>query len=427
MKITSECLLKADPKSGTVNISKSYLSESGLALKETKSIHCESDYVSGVQYRISGDNGKTFGDWMDAPRKERELSFGEDELIVSESPRLWNPIHKHYVYTRFLRYFIGGHKSAYEAYWKRGERAFFDHQYIAISNELSGECISKKLVMYEDGADFDPKNPRNPEFLERNIGFLNTPSVLKCGDIVVPVGAPVRVGCKIAGLDVSRVFPSAPDIMRCVIVARGKFNEKSGEYDFTFSNPVILGDLRSSRGIDEPIITELSSSRLLLVMRGSNVQSASWGTRIEDGTPSFKWYSYSDDGGKSFTEPEPWRFDDREVIYSSATISNFVRSSKNGRLYWIGNITDNTACGNFPRYPLNIAEVDEELGVLKKDTLAVIDTKREGETNKVQLSNFSVFEDRETGNLEITLSKTHQFDEKIPFFGETWRYTIDFE
>ena len=121
--------------------------------------------------------------------------------------------------------------------------------------------------------------------------------------------------------------------------------------------------------------------------------------------------------------------DDREVIYSAATISRFIRSQKNGRLYWVGNIAPHTAYGNFPRYPLNIAEVDEKLGVLKKDTLAIVDTKREGETDEVQLSNFFIFEDRETGNLEITLCKVGQFntDKKLKYDCESWKYDIELD
>jgi hypothetical protein len=171
-------------------------------------------------------------------------------------------------------------------------------------------------------------------------------------------------------------------------------------------------------------VVELKSSRILLVTRGSNVQNAAWKTRIEEGTPSFKWFAFSDDGGKTFTEAEPWRFNDREVIYSAATISLFARSTKNGKLYWIGNIAPHTAYGNYPRYPLYIAEVDDKLGILKKETLTVIDTKREGEANEVQLSNFSFIEDRETLNFEICLDKIQQYDKNRPYFGETWKYEI---
>lgn len=419
--------LDADEKAGSIRFEKSYLYSTGLELRELKIVQRESDFTNGAEYRISLDNGKVFGEWTTL-EKNLIQNYGDDEMTADETDRVWNPVHKHFVYTHFTRYFLGNHKDAYKASWG-GEKTYFDHQYIVVTNEKGDTAVSKKLMMYEDGVDFDPENPRNPDFLYKNIGFLNQPAVMRCGDIIVPVGIPVSVGCRMAGLDVQRVFPSCPDKVRCVIVARGKFNPGTKEYDFTFSNPVILSDLRSSRGIDEPIIIELKSGRLLLVMRGANTDIPAWSTRIEPGTPAFKWYSYSDDGGKTFTEAEPWRFDNREVIYSPASISKFVRSAKNGKLYWIGNVTPPTTYGNFPRFPLNIAEVDETLGILKRDTLTVIDTRREGETDEVQLSNFFVFEDRESGILELTLSKIGQFDKSKEgrFFCESWKYEIDFE
>ncbi|NMA09161.1 MAG: hypothetical protein GX929_08630, partial [Clostridiales bacterium] len=132
--------------------------------------------------------------------------------------------------------------------------------------------------------------------------------------------------------------------------------------------------------------------------------------------------------GRTFTPAMPWHFDTREVVYSSATISALIRAQKTGRLYWIGNITDPTqTSGNSPRWPLVICEVDEEWGCLRKETLTVIDTKRPGEADVLQLSNFNVLEDRETGDLEIRLTKLGQFSNTpaVSIYDcETWEYRI---
>ncbi len=424
MKIISERISEADESRGAVTYKKEYLYPAGYECKEVRTTQHESDYVNKTEYRISADNGKSYTEWIPLEQREYSQIFGEDELISLETPRIWNPIHCHYVSTWWTRYFVGGHKQAYAQYWKEGKLAFFDHQYIAISDSGVGEIISKKLVMYENGVDFDQKNPSNPEFLQRNRGYLNPPIVLKNGDIAVPVGLPIPVACKMSGVDVNQVFPSCPTLHRAVIVARGKYNKISKEYDFTFSNPIILDDLSSSRGIDEPILAELESGRILLVMRGSNVRKEEWNTRIKDGTPSYKWYAYSDDGAKNFTRPAPWHFDTGEPIYSAATCSNFIRSTKNGGLYWVGNISDEKAYGNFPRFPLYICRIDEKSGLLDKSSLTLIDNRRDGESEQLQLSNFSVFEDRESGNFEISLAKVGQFDENRRFFCESWKYTV---
>lgn len=419
---------------GITKVIRQYLHHDGLACKESVLTQREADYPPFGKFRISQDNGKTYGEWTDIPPESLAIFYGDDEVIENLDDqrclKIWNPVHKHYVRTYFHRYFINGHDAAYEAFWHGkmdGKQGFYDHQYIRIYRENEEKHYAQQLLRYEDGADFDESNPRNPEFLLKNEGYVNPPIVLENGDIMVPVGLKVDVACRIAGLDVQRVFPSAPHNFRALIIARGVFDKATELYNFTFSEPVILSDLQSSRGIDEPTMAELTSGRIVIVMRGSNLPEASWNTRIEKGAPPLKWYAYSDDGGKTFTAPQPWRFDDGEIVYSSATISDFIRLQKNGKLYWIGNITTHKAYGNFPRFPLYIAQVDEETGTLIKSTLTVIDTKREGESEYMQLSNFWMLEDRETGVLEIALHKVGQFDQNRPFYGEGWRYEVTFE
>ena len=411
-----------------------YLAHDGLSCKQSMLTQFESDYPPLERFRFSQDNGKTYGEWQEVSKETKAVFYGEDELVVEGDGqrclKVWNPVHKHYVQTHFERYFLNGHIKAYASYneGKMDEtHGFYDHQYIRIYKEKEETHYAQQLLRYEDGAEFDENNPRNPEYLLKNQGYVNPPIVLDNGDIMVAVGVKVDVACRMAGLDVQKIFPSVPNIHRAVLIARGVFNKTSGLYEFTYSNPIILSDLQSSRGIDEPAVAQLKSGRILVVMRGSNVQYNPWNTHIADGAPSFKWYAYSDDGGKTFTQPQVWHFDDREVVYSSATISDFVRLHKNGKLYWVGNITSHKAYGNFPRYPLCIAQVNEQTGTLIKSTLTTIDTRREGETEWVQLSNFWCLEDRETGVLEIALAKYGQFDEKRPFYGEGWLYELTFE
>lgn len=427
MKVTGTLVLPAQD-GGITYFCREYTKPEGLECEEKKFFTCESDYYNKSWVRRSPDNGRTWSEWRELERTDFTQKYGDDEYIRMDTKKTWNPVWGHYVSSYFTRYYINGYRDASVREYNNGEHVVFDHQYLAVIPRDADEPVSDEMVKYENGKDFDPDYPRDMDFLDKNIGFLNAASVMKCGDILLPVSPTVRTGCALAGLDAERVFPSSPDIQRCVMIARGRFNEKRKAYDLEFSNPVILGDLLSSRGVCEPIAAELESGRILLVMRGSNVRSKGWKTRIEPGAPGFKWYSYSDDGGKTFTEPAPWHFDDREVIYSSATIGEFIRSAKTGRLYWVGNITDHSAYGNYPRHPLNIVEVDENTGLAKKESLTVIDTRRDGEPDTVQLSNFCLLEDRETKNFEITLAKFGQFEgtfSKKVFRGEAWKYTVE--
>jgi hypothetical protein len=83
-----------------------------------------------------------------------------------------------------------------------------------------------------------------------------------------------------------------------------------------------------------------------------------------------------------------------------------IRSRKNGRLYWIGNISPENPTANYPRFPLVIGEVDETSGLLIKESLLTLSTRNpEYDSEKMQLSNFRTAEDPKTGNLLITLTR----------------------
>ena len=121
--------------------------------------------------------------------------------------------------------------------------------------------------------------------------------------------------------------------------------------------------------------------------------------------PGRKWISISKDGGKKWSQVSDLRFDTGEQFYSPSAFSKMIRSSKTNKLYWIGNISDTPPKGNAPRYPLVIAEIDEVNNALRKDTLTTIDARGPSDTAALQLSNFSLLEDRETKQLEIYLTR----------------------
>jgi len=399
-----------------------YASHSGLELIEHRTIQGESDFANGIEERLSPDNGRTWGEWKNVYENYLE-TYGEDELEHQGEATCWNPVHKHYVGCRFDRFYDGGHIAAYEKFWEQGQRALFDHQYLLVRKEGESTPYQADLIRYEDGADFDPKNPRNPEYLNKNIGFINIPSIAANGDVLMPVSPFMDTACRIAGIDANKIFPSCPHLMRGLLVMRAHWNGE--HYDMQFSNPIVISDTKSSRGFDEPMVTELRSGRVLLIARGSNTQNRAWNTRIQPGTPGFKWHAWSDDGGKTFTDPAPWHFDTGEVVYSSATISYFIRNECTGKLYWVGNITGPNVNGNFPRYPLCIVEVNDETGCLIRDTLTVIDTRHEGEPETVQLSNFWMYQNRETGNLHLTLSRIGQFGNAQVWKSDCMEYIIE--
>ena len=420
--VQQELYAKA-PDERTAEIrSQRYVNGTGLKRVEHRSLQRESDWSNADFERFSEDNGRTWGEWQDVHARSFETRGG-DEINTYDGAETYNPRLGHFVSLGMRRVFFDGHTKAYERFWGCGEASFVDHSLIVVRQDGS-DMRASELVKYEDGADYDPENWRDPAYINHNRAYFGCGvEVLDSGDILFAICANMRACCRLLGQDVNAVFPSCPDIMSGLIVVRGRFDEARGNYELTYSRPVVISDLLSSRGVNEPSAVILPSGRILAVFRGSNVENTRWKTRIEPGTPAHKWYCWSDDGGRTFTDPAPWHFDDREVFYSSSTIALFVKSPRNSKRYWIGNISDHTTNGNFPRYPLVIAEVNDR-GLLVKETLTTIATRGEGDGPQLQLSNFGILQDRETGLIELTLSKLGQ-REGNTWWADCWRYVID--
>jgi len=176
--------------------------------------------------------------------------------------------------------------------------------------------------------------------------------------------------------------------------------------EFIHGTPVVIDLEKSSRGIGENTVAKLRNGNLAMICRGDN--------SIFPEKPGYKWVCFSENNGISWTDPEILFCDDGTIIESSSTGSALLRSEKDGKLYWIGNlcITGMRANGNWPRYPLVIAEVNEEPFCIKRSTISIIDTRLPGEPGTLQLSNFRFYQDRENGDIIIFLTRFAEKDAK---------------
>lgn len=165
------------------------------------------------------------------------------------------------------------------------------------------------------------------------------------------------------------------------------------------SQPIRGDGDRTARGLYEPTLAQLPDGRILCVMRGSNGgprdSSHQW--------PSHKWVSLSQDGGHTWTEPEAWTYSDGRPFFSPASMSELFTHS-NGRIYWIGNLSQENCRANHPRWPLVIGEVDPKTCGLIRDTVLLIDTKQPDEDD-VNLSHWHTFEDRSTGHIVVPMAR----------------------
>lgn len=171
----------------------------------------------------------------------------------------------------------------------------------------------------------------------------------------------------------------------------------------------------STRGLCEPTFAELPEGRLLMVCRGSNVRRPD--------LPGHKWLSLSTDGGRTWSAAEPFTYAGGQPFFSPATGSRLLRLST-GQLYWIGNIVPENPAGNSPRYPLQMAAVDEAGPGLIEESVRVIEDRRPGDAPSVQLSNFRVYEDRQTGELVLTMARFQERGEAYlhtPAYQYRWR------
>jgi hypothetical protein len=177
----------------------------------------------------------------------------------------------------------------------------------------------------------------------------------------------------------------------------GEF-DGGGEIHWKLSGKVPFDVTATSRGMIEPTVNELGSGRLVMICRGCN---GMWPEKA-----GRKWVTFSGDGGLTWGHAEPLAFDTGFVPESSSTGSALVRHS-NGRLYWLGNLcrAGVRPNGNMPRSPLYIAEVQEEPFGIKRETVTEIDDAGVDEIADVQHSNFKVYEDRETGEFVVYLTR----------------------
>lgn len=323
----------------------------GLTRVETLTTSAKSDAYRNWQRRQSEDNGRTWSPPQPLDGVVRETKAGG--IVEYPSSEIYDPVTKRSYRFFMMRQWPGSPCYTYD------RKAWVDHVFVA---EEDGP---PRLLRYENGADYDPANPFDPAYLHANKAYFgNAPAFAPDGTVYFPVATPGGV----------------------ILFRRDK---TSGEW--RPSNRCPISPTLSSRGLLEPEAAVLRDGRILIICRGSNTST----------TSGRKWRILSEDGGTTLGPVEELRYDDGSRFYSPSSYHRFLRSSRNGKLYWFANITPGPPRGNHPRYPLCIAEIDEERAAVRKDSQMVLDTRRDGDAATLQLSNFSLLEDRATGNIEI--------------------------
>ena len=412
MRVT-RTLYEKSPRRGYAVILGASYDGPGLRRRETLMYECEGrdDLPFTPRERTSEDNGRTWTDWKPLPetvdhQENRWNLFGLSPVDADPATG--------------LTLGVGLRQTVVE----QPVRRWYNHTYWALSSDGGRTWGEPRQFRYEEGAVRDPANPLDPAFLEKNRAYpgsairLSDGSVLlACTAVNVPDDAPdTDPTGEFTGWDKA---PHARDIGACCF--RGRWDRAARTVEWRMSNRVWVPLSVSCRGLAEAMPVELADGRILVVCRGT-------GTRV---TPGRKWCTVSADGGLTLGPIGELRYDDGSRFYSPSSIHGFIRHSMTGTLYWIANITADPPDGNRPRYPLVIAEVDEAIPAIRRSTVTVIDDRRPGEGKMLALSNFSVFENRETHSLELYLSRysaSVDDPEKDPegmYDADGYRYVIE--
>jgi hypothetical protein len=372
-------------------ISVSYI-DGNLTRQEIHNTSSASDAYVNFQKRISKDNGKTWSAFIPLSQVTQQLPEGG--MVKYPGNYTYDPALKILYQSVMRRHFPG--KELYDY----SEHDYIDHCIIS----EDGQEIELK---YEHGPDFDNNDPFDSSYLRTNRAYMGQKvTVAKDGTAYYPMicyRPEHEHGINQGGV---------------VLMRR---NPETGAW--SASNQQYISPNISSRGLLEPEVAILATGSLLIVCRGSNAEGLEH-TLYPDSLQGRKWYVLSTDGGETISPVKEFTYQDGSRFYSPSSIHTFKRSTKNGKLYWFANIVAKEPKGNSPRHPLCLVEIDESIPAVIKNSLALIDDRQSDEPDGIQLSNFSLIENRETLDFEIYLTKIGQVPDHL-WHGDVSKYVVE--
>ncbi len=366
-------------------------------LREVNGIERTSDVGEQIKARWSPDNGRSWSGFVPV-QPSNKVSYRGVAISEVEGATVFDPASMLLVQLWLRQIEVKG--------------VYHNFTYVRTSRDQGRTWGEPRQLCYEACNAFDADEPLKAGFLNRNEGYPgNNILVRSDGSLVICLAHANAPG--------DPDNDSRPWRMGSVCFL-GRWNAGANEYRWTTGGRVEIAPEVSARGLMEPELAELRDGRLLVVWRGS--------TRGWDGTaartPGRKFYSLSTDGGRTFGAPAEWKYDDGSSFYSPSSFHRMIRHRVTGKLYWLGNISATPPSGNSPRYPLVIAEVDEEKAALRRSTITAIDDRQLGQGD-IQFSNFCLIEDRVTHDLILHVTTFGQEpDPKDWATAENFRYTV---
>jgi len=359
-----------------------YTHNTGLRLLETVAyeakyrgnvIPCLLYYRKEAFRRISPDNGRTWT--ITEPSYEQDPTDAEHE-------QFWPPGHFRDPETGFIvaisigfRLYEGGK----ETYSDAGTISRTRRLHYQISRN-GGLTFSPRRPLIHRGHEYDEKHWGPGLYYGKN-GGMHSAGFIKLDDDTI-------LHSLVVELEDGKRYQSG--------LLRGRWTPDKSDIDWEFSDYITVPLHKSSQGACEPYPIQLADRRILVVLRCC-------GDRENKTFPSLKYHVVSDDDGRSFSEPVPLTYDDGSPVWSPSSFHAFIRSSKNGRVYWIANILPEPTYSSYPRHPLCIAELDEKKLCIIRNSVTTIQALPDDAPQRRRYTNFGMYEDRETQEIVLAL------------------------
>ena len=183
---------------------------------------------------------------------------------------------------------------------------------------------------------------------------------------------------------------------------RGQWRNGGPAMDWDAGGVIQVPKSVSPIGADEPDLLHLGGQRVLTTLRCQGDE--------EQGIPSTRQWALSEGGGRTWSEPQPLKYDDGSRVCVPASIAAFEKDPRTGKAYWFANILDKPVTLQSPRYPLTIAEFDMSRFCIIKDSVTVIQDLPEGAPVERSYTNFGHYVDRVTGEFVLTMMEAPKFN-----------------
>ena len=391
--------IKSPKPRAAVWVNTYYTRATGLEMACVMRCTMKDDVFTDWQRRFSPDNGKTWSEW--AKLKDVRVEQPEGVHCRYPLPGWVDPVKGRMLMMALDDVLPEG--NPWKAVWWMRYRVSTD----------GGRTFAVDEPVIQRG-DYTPEHPMEGVWRRKNGVGLSETNIIRTreGRILVPFSATPNVHDERGGKRGGSVSYSDAAVLI------GEWTEDM-KIAWDVSEHVETTPKISTRGLLEPTVAEMPDGRILMVCRGSN---HAWPSYAKPKIPGYKWYSVSTDGGRHWSNPpKPWTYHDGERFFSPSSCSQLIRHS-NGKIYWLGNISPTNPHGNLPRHPLVIGEVDAESLLLRKETVAVIDTRGPEDDESLQLSNFMVHEDRVDGAIVLNVTR---FMPKPDWKGDCYTYRIE--